>query len=208
MINMLNLSLVIFFSLSLHNQQDKKILFNGISLDGWQVIDAIGHGNISVADSCIIIGRGQEITGIKWTRDFPVNNYEVSIEAKRLEGRDFFCSITFPVNESFLTLVIGGWGGSVTGLSSLDGYDASENETYGMWEFTQDQWYTIQLMVTDRKIEAWVGTHKIVDYIYGNTDLSLRWEVESSSPFGITTYKTTSAVRNIRMNTLPEAINN
>jgi len=183
-------------------EPDEKILFDGVSLVGWQVIDFEGNGNINVEDSCIIIGKGEAISGIKWTKDFPVTDYEVILEAKRIEGSDFFCGLTAPVNDSFITLVLGGWGGSVVGLSCIDSYDASENETYTLVSFEEDKWYSIRLRITDDKIEAWIDMDKCVDFTIDNHDLSLRWEVESSKPFGITTYKTTGALRNIRLETI------
>jgi len=192
------------FLLCCNYEPDKKILFDGFSLVGWQVIDFEGHGNINIEDSCIIIGKGEAISGIKWTKDFPATNYEVSLEAKLVEGSDFFCGLTVPVKDSFITLVLGGWGGSVVGLSCIDSYDASENETYTLLSFEKDKWYHIRLRITDDKIEAWIDQDKCVDFTIGNHDLSLRWEVESSKPFGITTYKTTGALRNIRLETITE----
>lgn len=190
---------VSFLTPGFQDVQDSITLFNGVSLDGWEVIESIGHGEIKVADSSIIISRGEEISGIRYTGRLPKINYEVYLEAKRVEGRDFFCGLTFPVKESFLTMILGGWGGSVTGLSSIEYYDAAENETYGSWEFKQDRWYAVRLRVTDDKIEAWVDDNKIIDFAQGNSHLSLRWETESSMPFGIATYKTTGAVRNIKI---------
>lgn len=179
---------------------DNRILFNGVSLEGWQIVEFDGHGDIYVADSCIFINRGEEISGIKWIKEFPKTNYEVTLEAKRVAGSDFFCGMTFPVKESFLTLVLGGWGGSVTGLSCIEGFDASDNDTYNLMNFEPDKWYSIRLKVTDAKVEAWVDDENIVDFTIGNSDLSLRWEVESSVPFGFTTYKTTGALKNISLN--------
>jgi hypothetical protein len=187
-----------------NNIQDDKILFDGVSLDKWQVIDFEGHGNISVADSCIIIGKGELISGIRWTEDFPKTNYEINLYAKRIEGSDFFCGLTFPVKESFLTLVLGGWGGAMVGLSCIDGYDAANNLTGNIFRFASGWWYAIRLRVTDKKIEAWIEDEKIVDFTIENSKLSLRWEVESSIPFGITTYKTTGALRNIRLHMITE----
>jgi hypothetical protein len=183
---------------------DKKILFNGVSLDGWQVIDWQGHGSISVADNCVIIGKGEGISGIKWIKDFPNTNYEVSLEAKRIEGTDFFCGMTFPVKDSFLTLVPGGWGGSITGLSCIDGEDAANNITYGFRKFESNRWYNIRLKVTDKKIEAWIDEEKIVDFEIEDHEFSLRWEVESCKPFGIVTWQTTGALRNIQLEMITE----
>ena len=184
--------------------QDVKILFDGVSLDNWQVIDFEGHGNISIVDSCIIIGKGELISGIRWTEDFPKTNYEINFNARRIDGSDFFCGMTFPVRESFLTLVLGGWGGTMTGLSCIDGYDAANNITGTLFRFVSGWWYSVRLRVTDRKIEAWIEDEKIVDFTIENSVLSLRWEVESSVPFGITTYKTTGALRKIILHTVSE----
>jgi hypothetical protein len=122
---------LIAFSLSV---QDSKILFDGKTLDRWEIIEYEGHGEIYVADSSIIISRGEIITGIRWKEDFPKTNYEVTLYARRVDGNDFFCGLTFPVKDSFLTLVLGGWGGSLSGLSCIDGADAAHN-------FTQTNFY-------------------------------------------------------------------
>ena len=184
--------------------QKDSLLFNGVTLDNWEVLDFEDHGPISIVDSCIIIGKGNMISGIRWTGDFPVRNYEVSLDAKRVAGSDFFCGITFPVENSFLTLVLGGWGGSLVGLSSIDGYDAANNLTGQVYHFGSGYWYGIRLRVTTNKIEAWIEDEKIVDFVINNSELSLRWEVESSIPFGITTYKTTGAARHIRLKIISE----
>lgn len=181
-----------------------KVLFDGESLDHWEVIDYEGHGAVYIADSCIIIGKGEYISGIRWTDDFPKSDYEVTLLAKRVEGNDFFCGMTFPVKESFVTLVLGGWGGSLCGLSCIDGYDAANNYTSKIFHFGTGDWWPVRLRVTDKKIEAWVDQDKIVDFTIGNSGLSLRMEVESSVPFGITTYKTTGALRDIRLHMISD----
>lgn len=191
------LNLLIMLSGNL--QPDTIVLFNGVSLHGWEVVDFGGHGNVKITDGCIILDKGLGITGIKWIKDFPETNYEVSLEAKRVGGSDFFCGVTFPVKESFNTLVIGGWGGSVVGLSCIDEEDAANNITCDFRNFEMDRWYKIRLRVTDIKIEAWIDNDKIVDFTIRNHILSLRWEVESSKPFGIATWQTTGALRNIKL---------
>jgi hypothetical protein len=202
--NVLQGALLILLMVSIQNVQDKSFLFNGVSLDNWEIIDYEEHGDVSVADSSVIIGTGEEISGIRWIKDFPKTNYEVNLEAKRIKGSDFFCGLTFPVKESFLTLVLGGWGGSLVGLSCIDGYDAANNSTGTVYHFASGWWYPIRLKVTDKKIEAWIADEKIVDFTIDNSLLSLRFEVESSVPFGITTYKTTGAIRKIQLNMINE----
>src|SRR3990167_834075 len=77
-------------------------LFNGRDLDGWTVIEKYDferHGAITVKDEAIILEAGAPATGVRVAGDFPRLNYEVSLDAKRIEGSDFFCGITFPVGE-------------------------------------------------------------------------------------------------------------
>ena len=202
--NTLFFFLAVFIFTFSNNKPEDKILFDGVSLDNWQVLDYRGHGEVSVADSCIIIGKGELISGIRWTGDFPKTGYEVTLSAKRVNGNDFFCGLTFPVKNSFLTLVLGGWRGALSGLSCIDGYDAANNHTGIVYGFGTGWWYDVRLRVTDDKVEAWVADEKLVDFTIGKSRLSLRSEVESSVPFGITTYKTTGAVKNIRLKMIIE----
>lgn len=178
---------------------EDRMLFDDVSLNNWQLIDYEGHGEVLVSDSCIIIGKGDLITGIRWTGDFPKTGYEVTLSAKRVNGNDFFCGLTFPVRESYLTLVLGGWRGALSGLSCIDGYDAANNQTGIVYGFGTGWWYDVRLRVTDEKVEAWVADEKLVDFTIGKSRLSLRSEVESSVPFGFTTYQTTGAIKNIRL---------
>ena len=184
--------------------QEVRNLFNGVSLDGWEVVDFPYHGDVTISDSCIIVSKGGLISGIKWVKDFPKINYEVTLDANRVEGYDFFCGMTFPVNESFLTLVLGGWGGSVIGLSNIDGEDANNNDTFGIINFELNQWYSIRLKVTEQKVEAWINGYQIVDFPIENHELSLRSEMKTSTPFGIDTYRTTAAFKNIRYSIIAE----
>ena len=184
--------------------QDTQLLFNGISLDGWKIIDFMSHENVFISDSSIIVRMSPGVTGIRWIKDFPMIKYEVSLEAKRIEGDDFFCGLTFPVKESFCTLVVGGWGGSLVGLSCVDGEDAANNNTSDYKNFVSGRWYIVRLKVTDEKIEAWIDGEKIVDFTIGDHTLFLRSEVESCKPFGIATWQTTAALRNIKLNRISE----
>lgn len=131
--------------------------------------------------------------------DFPKLNYEVKLEAKKVSGNDFFCGMTFPVGESFCSFIVGGWGGPVVGLSSIDGLDASENETRTLKKFEHDNWYAIHLKVSDKKIEAWIDGEQIIDFSYAGRKLAIRPEVDLSKPFGICSWVTTAAFRNIQI---------
>lgn len=111
-------------------------LFDGKTLANWQTTKFAGDGGVTVENGQIILGTGRPLTGITWAgAELPTTNYEVALEAMRVEGRDFFAGVTFPVADSFCSLILGGWGGTVIGLSSINGMDASENETSQSMEF-------------------------------------------------------------------------
>jgi hypothetical protein len=178
---------------------DSTYLFNGKTLDGWEITNFGPQGPVYVSGDQLMLGMGDGCTGVTWKGTFPESGYEVSLDAKRVAGSDFFCGITFPVGDRFCSLIVGGWGGGTVGLSSIEGKDASENETTLIRNFETNRWYHIRLVVTDEHIKSWIDTSMVVDFRIENKKLSLRPEVELSKPFGITSWKTTAAVRNIRL---------
>ncbi|MGC9352873.1 MAG: 3-keto-disaccharide hydrolase [Mariniphaga sp.] len=178
---------------------DWVLLFDGETLDGWEVTQFGTQGPVQVSGGSIVLGMGDGCSGITWKGEFPKMNYEVKLEAKKVTGNDFFCGMTFPVGNSFCSFIAGGWGGPVVGLSSIDGLDASENETRTLKKFEHDTWYNIHLKVSEKKIEAWIDGEQIVDFSYEGRKLSIRPEVELSKPFGICSWITTAALRNIQL---------
>jgi len=177
-------------------------LFDRRTLAGWRESDFWGRSDVRIENDRIVMARGNDMTGITWTGDLPQVNYEVTLQAMRVDGSDFFCGLTFPVQGAFCSLILGGWGGSVVGLSSLDGYDASENETNQWIRFDQRRWYRVRLRVTPEKIEAWLDLSKIIDVNLAGREISTRIEVEPSKPFGLATWRTTGAVRDLRLRRL------
>ncbi len=177
-------------------------LFDGQTLKGWKSTEFGGEGTVEVKDGAIVLGVGNDLTGVNYERPVPNTNYEVSLEAKRVDGSDFFCGLTFPVKKDPCSLIIGGWGGGVCGLSSIDGLDASENSTTKYRDFDNGRWYTIRLRVTDARIEAWIDNKQIVNQALADKKISIRSEVDASRPFGIASYRTLAALRNIRLREL------
>ncbi len=179
--------------------RDSGYLFDGNSLKGWEITDFGTRGDVYVSDDKIILGMSDGCTGITWKGEFPYADYEVTLEAMRIDGNDFFCGMTFPAGKDPCSLIVGGWGGAVVGLSSINGMDASENETNLIRQFEKDRWYRIRLKVTKETIKAWIDDEVVVDFTIGDNILSIRPEVELSKPFGISSWRTTAAVRNIRL---------
>jgi hypothetical protein len=178
-------------------------LFDGKSLDGWKLTNFGGEGEVYVEEGKIIMDMGFSLTGITSVRkDLPTSNYEIQLEASRLDGVDFFCTLTFPVKQSYASLVVGGWAGAVVGISCIDDRDASENETTKYMGFKRDQWYRIKLRVLDQRLQAWIDDKPVVDVNIAGRKLSTRPEVELSQPLGIAAWETRAALRNITLRRL------
>lgn len=179
--------------------KDSSLLFNGKDLDGWEVTNFGTQGPVYVSGGKIILGMGDGCTGITWKKDFPVVNYKVTLDAMRVDGNDFFCGMTFPAGKDPCTLVIGGWGGGTVGLSSINGMDASENETTLLMKFGKNKWYNICLVVKKNEIKVWIDSVQVINFQKGGNRLSIRPEVGLSRPFGIASWTTTAALKNIRV---------
>jgi len=183
-------------------------LFDGKTLEGWRVADENAYekpGKVEVKDGAIVMHKGRIATGIVYAKkDFPRSNYEVSLEARRTGGSDFFCGMTFPVGKQYCTFICGGWGGGTTGLSNVDSFAADENETTGFVEFKNGKWYKIRLRVTDGKIEAWIDKEKMVDLDRKEKKFDIWWEQEPLRPFGIGNWYTSSELRNIKLTRLKQ----
>jgi hypothetical protein len=179
-----------------------KELFDGKTLAGWKAPQFGGEGKVLVKDGMIVMERGESMTGITWTGKPPKTNFELTLEGMRLEGSDFFCTTTFPVGDGDCSLVIGGWGGTLVGLSCVDRYDASDNSTTSMQAFKDKQWYKVKIRVTDAKIQCWLDDKQVVDQERKEHKFSVRMECDLCRPLGICTWCTKGAVRNIRLREL------
>jgi hypothetical protein len=180
-------------------------LFDGRSLKGWEVVSRYEydkHGEVGVQEGVLVLKAGSPGTGVRWLGEFPRIDYELVLEAKKLEGNDFFCGLTFPVGEQALTLILGGWGGSVVGLSLIDGEPAAENETCRWMSFEANRWYHIRLRVSACAVIVWLDGEKIIGLDPRGRKLSLRWESEPCAPLGIATWRTAAAYRQIRFRQL------
>ncbi|HOX55776.1 MAG TPA: DUF1080 domain-containing protein [Candidatus Paceibacterota bacterium] len=174
-------------------------VFDGRSLAGWRETPFAGHGEVLCQNGVIVLSMGDPFTGINWTNAFPTMNYEVALDAMRLMGSDFFCGLTVPVGTNCCSLIVGGWGGSLLGISSVDGMDAAENETTKFVNFETGRWYRIRVRVTEKKIEAWVDNEKLVDLDTEDRRLSVRpGDIELSQPFGLAAWQTAAALREIK----------
>lgn len=190
-------------------------VFNGKDLKGLQVLKKSyfeDHGVVQVKDGALVITKGMPGSGVnidpKVFKDLPRMNYEVFMTAKRVEGGDFFCGLTFPIEKSYCTLILGGWGGGSIGLSNVDRMSAIENETSEFYEFKNGEWYDIHLVVSEKEIRATLGVaggkdkKKLFSIATKEHKYNIWWEQEPARPFGITTWNTTAAFKKIEVRRL------
>ena len=172
-------------------------------LEGWALTDFHASGKVAVTNGVLSLKRGKPMTGVTCKLlDLPKTDYELTYEARRTDGDDFFAAATFPVKEGFLTFVTGGWSGNVTGLSSIDGADASENETNKLVKFENDTWYKIRIRVEGEKIICHVNSDIVVDFDGTGRQLKTRVESRPSQPLGFACYDSESEIRNIQIQPL------
>lgn len=175
-----------------------KPLFDGKTLGHWKETPFERKPPVRIEEGAIVLTAGQPLTGVTWTGEFPRSGYELRFEAARTLGGDFFASATFPAGGSFATWVLGGWGGDIVGISSIDGWDASDNETRSYMNFERGRWYAFRLQVTDERIHAWIDGQRVVNADIRGRTISMRpGDIKLSAPLGFASYNTTGKVRKI-----------
>ena len=176
---------------------DQKLQHNGVS----SKFD--GQGEMKVENGVLRLATGNDLTGVTWDdKTLPRENYEITLDARRTAGSDFFCGLTFPVGAKPLTWIVGGWGGTIVGLSNINGSSAVENEATRSHEFVENRWYRLRLRVSKAKIEAWIDGEKKIDLSTEGKEFSVRFSVEPSLPLGIASWRTTGELRDIRIRRL------
>lgn len=176
----------------------------------WTTSAIPDQGPVAIYENLLTLHPGQPMTGVRFTGDWdtlrlPWIQYRLSFDARRTEGQDFFATCTFPVGSAdrCLSLVIGGWGGGLVGISNIDHLDASENSTRGEIHFENQQWYRIRLEVRENDIQVWIDDRPMVNTSIKGRHLSLRsGEIDRCTPLGFATWRTTGQIRNLTLDRL------
>ena len=141
---------------------------------------------------------GEALSAIRWTGNPPNPPFEIELQARRLDGTDFFCGLTFPARPTgeCLTWVVGGWGGGTVGLSSIDDLDAAANETTTHRSFEKERWYSLRLRRVGERIEAWIDGEQVIDLDTTGRKLALRpGPIDICAPFGLATWQSSGEFR-------------
>jgi len=176
-------------------------------LSQWQRLVFGADGEVTVEDGVLHMQMGGPMTGVKYHGDAAAllgvgyENFVIEFEAMRIQGMDFFVGLTFPIgDQGHATLIMGGWGGSVVGLSSLGYDDASSNETTNFIQFDQDRWYAVRLEVSAAHVTCSLDGNELFSVERAKYEqFTLRGEVLDTAPLGLCCYQTHAAVRNMRI---------
>ncbi|MGB1926555.1 MAG: DUF1080 domain-containing protein [Rubripirellula sp.] len=171
----------------------------------WVVSQFGGDGPVEITDSLISFGFGDPMTGIRWEGDLQKDHYEIELEARRTDGFDFFCGVTFPIVDSNASFILGGWGGGIVGISSIDGRDASENETTDFRNFDNDRWYKVRVRVDSYQIQCWIDDKLACDVPRAEKKFDIRYEMDQCVPLGVANFQCKSELRNLRYRALTAA---
>lgn len=182
--------------------------------DAWRIVDQApfdSHGRVEFLrqanrpDHLLRLAKGDPGTGVNYRGPVPTMNYTIAAEARRIEAQDFFYGLTFPIRDQHASLIIGGWGGGVYGVSNLDGYSAVENETTGYVPFENDRWYQIVLSVQPKRISVELDGKKIIDFETATHQYAV-WEEQSSMiPLGIATWDAAAEIRHLTLTKTPNS---
>ncbi|HBT78025.1 MAG TPA: DUF1080 domain-containing protein [Planctomycetaceae bacterium] len=205
-----------------------KSLFDGKTLDGWTVRKYGGDGAVQVQNGCLSIGMGAGLSGLtlseKKEKEIPRMDYEIRYEARRMMGSDFFAALTFPVGEAYCSFINGGWGGGTIGLSSLDGFDASENGSGDFYAFKDLRWYQFRVRVRKENISVWIKPlpegkeateaagdgpasdkwkeKQVIDCDTRGKKVGLRFEMETYRGLAFCTWMAEGEIRNVEIRKL------
>lgn len=168
----------------------------------WKFIDFGGREAYEVKAGVLTVEAGYPLAGFVYSDKFPTDHYELELEAQKVTGTDFFCLVTFPVKDEFCSFVVGGWGGTVSGISCVDQVDASENETKKVRKYEYNRWYKIRIQVTPKRLRCWIDDDPAVDLPLEGVKLSLRTDVDNTKPLSISSFETISQWKNIRFKSL------
>ena len=174
-------------------------LFDGKTLGAWKPVVFGGEGDVTVVDGAIRLERGNDLTGVVWTGKVPGPSFRLQMETRRVDGSDFFCAVTVPVAGSHCSFIVGGWGGTVVGFSSLDGLDASENETSDTVTFIDNRWYRVAVDVTPARIQGLIDDVVVAEASVAGREVDVRIEMMPCRPVGMASWRTVSDIRAITL---------
>jgi hypothetical protein len=172
--------------------------------EGWESVIFGGEGEVEFDGESIRMGFGSPLTAVAWqgAAELP-DEYEIEVVAARLDGSDFFCALNLPIGEQRASVVLGGWGGALCGLSCVNGEDASMNATRSFRGFDRGQSYRLRVRVDAIQVQAWVDDELLFAQTRDGVEFSLRTEVSPAGRLALSCFQTSARIDAVRWRRLP-----
>jgi hypothetical protein len=172
--------------------------------EGWKSVNFGGEGEVEFDGESIRLGFGSPLTAVAWqgAAELP-GEYEIEVVAARLDGSDFFCALNLPIGEQRASVVLGGWGGALCGLSCVNGDDASMNATRSFRGFERGQSYRLRVRVDAIQVQAWVDDELLFAQARGGVEFSLRTEVSPAGRLALSCFQTSARIDLVHWRRLP-----
>jgi hypothetical protein len=172
---------------------------------GWESVSFGGEGEVEFDGQSIRMGFGSPLTAVAWKgAELLPADYEIEVVAARLDGSDFFCALNFPIGEQRATVVLGGWGGALCGLSCVNGDDASMNATRSFHSFERGKSYRLRVRVDAQQVQAWVDDTLLFAQARDGVEFSLRTEVSPAGPLALSCFQTSARIEAVRWRGIPD----
>ena len=88
--------------------------------------------------------------------------------------------------------------------SSIDGLDASENDTNQYIQLDDNRWYAIRVRVEANSITCLLDGEELIVQERAGREISIRPEMFMCKPLGVATYATAGRLRNLQYRLLCE----
>lgn len=172
----------------------------------WQMIDFGFNSEPTATAQALVIPSSERVSGLSFNGDLDAllgqsrDHYEIALQARRTWGNDLFLGLTFPLGrQDAASLVLGGWGGGICGLSDADGQSANANPYKSIRNFENGRWYKVRLRVTPSQVQAWLDGEALFTVERAQVKhFSVRSEVEPTAPLGLFTFATSAEIKDVR----------
>ncbi len=166
---------------------------------GFVATDFGAEDTVTIAPDAVSLEPGAPLSGVTYTGALPTPPYTLAVEFTKRYGSDFPLAITFPVAGSHLSLVLGGWGGTVCGLSSLDGLDAARNATRFVRAFPVGVRTRVELDVEAERVAVRLDGVPVLDVPLAGRAVGVRAELEPCKPLGLAAFATATTIHSFRV---------
>lgn len=173
----------------------------------WGMLDFGFNSEPTATPDLLTIPSSERLSGLNYLDDVDGllgpgrDHYEIELQARRTRGNDIFLGLTFPVGpKQSASLILGGWGGGICGITAVDGQSANDNPYKTIHTFDNNRWYRVKLQVTPTRVRAWLDGERLFTVEQAQVKaFSVRDEVEPTVPLGLFTFASSAEIKDFKV---------